>query len=67
MTKTSMRAASIYCLAIWAAIRLLLLSMRRSRFDIRIIPGIGPIMLSAFVVAFAAPIVATGIAGTAPA
>ena len=65
MTKTSLRSASIYCLAIWAAIRLLLLSMRLSRFDIRIIPGIGPMILIALVVAFAAPIVATGIAGTA--
>jgi len=65
MAKTSLRAASIYCLAIWAAIWLLFLLMRLSSFDIRVIPGIGPVMLSAFVVALVAPIVAMGIAGAA--
>jgi hypothetical protein len=65
MAKTSSRTASIYCLAIWAAIWLLFLLMRLSSFDIRIIPGIGPLMLIALVVALVAPIVATGIAGMA--
>jgi hypothetical protein len=61
----SLRTAAIYCLAIWAAIWLLFLSIRLSSLDIRVIPGIGPIMLTALVVALVAPIVATGIAGTA--
>ena len=60
-----MRTASIYCLAIWAAIWLLLLLIRLSPLDIRIIPGIGPVMLIALVVALIAPIVAMGIAGAA--
>ena len=58
MAKTSLRAASIYCLALWAAIWLVFLVIRFSTFDIRVIPGIGPIMLIALVVAMAAPIVA---------
>ena len=53
------------CLAIWAAIWLMFLMMRFSPLDIRVIPGIGPIMLIALVVALVAPIVATGIAGAA--
>jgi hypothetical protein len=65
MAKTSLRTTSIYCLAIWAAIWLLFLLMRLSSFDIRVIPGIGPVMLIALVVALVAPIVATGIAGAA--
>lgn len=63
MAKTSLRTAAIYCLAIWAAIWVLFLSIRFSSLDIRIIPGIGPVMLVALVVALLAPIVATGIAG----
>jgi len=65
MAKTSLRIASIYCLVIWAAIWLLFLLIRLSPLDIRIIPGIGPVMLIALAVALLAPIVATGIAGTA--
>ena len=65
MAKASFRAASIYLLAVWAAIWLLFLLMRLSSFDIRVIPGIGPIMLIALMVALVAPIVATGIAGAA--
>jgi hypothetical protein len=61
----SLRTASIYCLAIWAAVWLLFLAIRLSPLDIRIIPGIGPIMLIALVVALVAPIVAIGLAGTA--
>jgi hypothetical protein len=60
-----LRTAAIYCLAIWAAIWLLFLAIRLSPFDIRIIPGIGPVMLIALVVALVAPIVAIGLAGTA--
>ena len=63
MAETSLRTAAIYCLAIWAAIWLLFLLMRLSPIDIRIIPGIGPVMLIALVVALVAPIVAMGIAG----
>jgi hypothetical protein len=63
MARTSLRMAAIYCLAIWAAIWLLFLLMRLSSFDIRIIPGIGPVMLIALVVVLIAPIVAMGVAG----
>jgi hypothetical protein len=63
--RATLRTASIYCLAIWAAIWLLFLLMRLSPFDIRIIPGIGPVMLIALVVVLMAPIVATGIASAA--
>ena len=65
MTKVSLRKASISCLAIWLAIWLVFLLMRLSPLDIRIIPGIGPIMLSALAVVLIAPIVATGLAGAA--
>ena len=65
MARMSLPTATIYCLAIWAAIWLSFLLMRLSPFDIRIIPGIGPGMLTALVVALMAPIVATGIAGAA--
>jgi hypothetical protein len=61
--KTSLRMAAIYCLAIWAVIWLLFLLMRVSSFDIRIIPGIGPVMLIALVVVLMAPVVAMGVAG----
>jgi hypothetical protein len=65
MAKMSLRTASIYCFAVWAAIWLLFLLIRVSSFDIRIIPGIGPIMLMALVGSMVAPIVATGLAGAA--
>ena len=65
MAKTSLRTAAIYCLVIWAAIWLLFLLMRLSPLDFRIIPGIGPTMLTALVVALMAPIVAMGTAGAA--
>jgi hypothetical protein len=57
-----LRTASIYCLVVWAVIWLLFLSIRLSSFDIRVIPGIGPVMLIALVAALLAPIVATGLA-----
>ena len=60
-----MRTASIACLAIWAAIWLLFMLIRFSSFDIRVVPGIGMIMLTAFAVALVAPIVATALAGAA--
>jgi hypothetical protein len=41
------------------------LSMRFSSFDIRIIPGIGMIMLASLGIALLAPIVAIGLAGVA--
>jgi hypothetical protein len=65
MPKSSLRAAAISCLALWVAIWLLFLSVRLSSFDIRGIPGIGPIMLTALVVALVAPMVATALAGVA--
>jgi membrane protein DedA with SNARE-associated domain len=39
--------------------------IRFSSFDIRVVPGIGMIMLTAFAVALVAPIVATALAGAA--
>jgi amino acid permease len=65
MAKWSLRTASIYCLAVWLAIWFLFLVIRLSSFDIRVIPGIGPVMLLALVVALVAPIVAMGVAGAA--
>ena len=65
MAKASLRTASIYCLALWVAIWFLFLLMRLSPLDIRRIPGIGMVMLTAFAVALMAPIVATGLAGAA--
>ena len=65
MAKTSLRTASIYCLGLWAAIWFFFLLIRLSSFDIRIIPGIGPVMLLALVVALVAPIVAMGLSGVA--
>jgi hypothetical protein len=60
--KDSLRAAAIYCLAAWVGVWLLFLLIRLSRLDIRVVPGIGPFMLSALVVSFLAPIVATALA-----
>jgi len=65
MAKATLRLTSIACLAIWAAIWFLFLAIRFSPLDIRIIPGIGIIMLSALGIALLAPIAATGLAGAA--
>ena len=65
MANVSLRSTSVSCLGIWAAIWLMFLMMRFSPLDIRLIPGIGPIMLMALVIALVAPIVATGFAGAA--
>jgi hypothetical protein len=65
MAKTSLRTASISCLAVWAALWLLFLLLRFSPFDIRSVRGIGMVMLVALGVAVLAPIVATGLAGAA--
>jgi hypothetical protein len=65
MAKVSLRTASISCLALWLAIWLLFLLMRFSSFDIRVIPGIGKVMLAALVVALVAPIIAIALAGAA--
>jgi hypothetical protein len=46
---------------VWA----LFMLIRFSGFDIRIIPGVGPIMLMALVISILAPVVAMGIAGVA--
>jgi len=62
MAKSSLRTVSISCLAIWAAVWLLFFVMRFSPLDIRVIPGIGMIMLGALGVALLAPIVAIGLA-----
>jgi hypothetical protein len=60
-----LRVASIVCLAVWAAIWLLFLAMRLSPVDIRSIPGIGIIMLTALGVVLLAPIGAAALAGAA--
>ena len=65
MSKSSLRTASISCLAIWAAVWVLFLAMRFSPLDYRVIPGIGMILLGALGVALVAPIVAIGLAGAA--
>ena len=62
MVKASLRTASISCLAIWAAVWILFLSMRFSPLDIRSIPGIGIVMLGALGIALLAPILAIGLA-----
>ena len=63
MGKLSLRNASVFCLALWALIWFLFLFIRFSSFDIRGIPGIGPIMLVALVTALLAPIAAIAFAG----
>jgi hypothetical protein len=65
MAKSSLRTASVFCLAIWAAVWILFLLIRLSTFDIRVIPGIGPVMLGALAVAVLAPIVAATLTGIA--
>lgn len=65
MNKTALRTASISCLAIWGAVWILFLAIRFSSFDIRVIPGIGMVMLAALGVALLAPIVSTALAGAA--
>jgi hypothetical protein len=64
VAKTALQTASIYCLVLWAAIWCLFMLIRFSHLDIRIIPGIGPVMLMALVIAVLAPVVAIGIAGS---
>jgi hypothetical protein len=60
--KSWLQTASIACLAMWALTWLLFLLLRLSSFDIRRIPGIGPVMLVALAVALLAPVMATGFA-----
>src|ERR1700733_15098819 len=63
MAKESLKAVSIYCLGVWVAVWLMFMLIRFSGFDIRVIPGIGPIMLGALLVAVISPVLALGIAG----
>lgn len=65
MARNSLRTASVACLVIWAAIWILFLTIRVSHVDIRVIPGIGFVMLTALVIAFLTPIVAIVLAGAA--
>lgn len=65
MTKTPLRTAAIFCLAIWVAIWLMFLFMRLSPLDIRGIPAVGVFVLVALAVALLAPIMATGLAAVA--
>ena len=63
--KASLQTWSIYCLVIWAAIWLMFMLMRFSPFDIRVIPGIGIVLLGSLVVALLAPLVAAVLAAAA--
>ena len=65
MARPSLRTGSIYCLAIWAAIWFMFMLMRFSPLDIRVIPGIGVVLLVSLAVALLAPLVATVLAGAA--
>ena len=65
MVKASLRNVSIYCLGIWVAVWLVFMLMRFSGFDIRVIPGIGPIMLIALGLAVISPVLALVIASAA--
>jgi hypothetical protein len=58
----SLKTVSIYCLCVWVAVWLMFMLIRFSGFDIRVIPGIGPIMLVALLVAVISPVLALGIA-----
>ena len=62
MTKLSLRAASLLCVAIWAGVWTLFLLLRFSSLDVRYIPGAGGILLSALVLSVLAPIAAVGLA-----
>lgn len=64
MNKWSLRNLSVLCLALWAAIWFVFLSIRFSSFDVRIVAGIGPIMLAMLVIALLAPVAAIVFAGT---
>ncbi len=57
-----LRTGAIGCLAAWAAIWVLFMLIRFSSFDIRVIPGIGPVMLALLVAVVVAPIIAGGLA-----
>jgi hypothetical protein len=65
MAKVSLRNASILCLAAWATIWVLFLSIRFSSVDIRVIPGIGGFMLAALATTFVAPILSACLAAAA--
>ena len=65
MGRSRFRDASLFTLAIWAAIWLVFLSIRFSTFDVRVIPEAGPLLLGALATVFLAPIVAMILAGVA--
>jgi hypothetical protein len=54
-----LRTPAVLCLALWCAIWATWMAIRFSSFDIRVIPGIGPVMLASLVVAVLAPFVAS--------
>ena len=65
MTRISLRAASLCCVAIWAGVWLLFLVLRVSSLDVRYVPGAPGIVLSALVLSVLAPVVAVGLAAAA--
>jgi len=65
MARVTLRNASLCCLGVWAAIWFVFLLLRFTPFDIRVIPGIGTIMLTALAAVLVAPIVAIALAGAA--
>ena len=65
MANMSLRKAAMLCLGIWLAIWVVFMLLRFSPLDIRIIPGIGILLLVSLAVALLAPIVATMLAAAA--
>ena len=65
MTRISLRAAALCCVAVWAGVWLLFLLLRFSSLDVRYVPGAGSILLSALVLSVLAPIVAVVLAAAA--
>jgi hypothetical protein len=61
-TKWSLRTMAIIALAVWAAIWVFFLAIRFSGFDIRLIPGIGPVMLLLLGLAGISPLAASVLA-----
>lgn len=55
-TKWTLRSGAIACLAVWLAIWVFFMLVRFSHFDIRQIPGIGPVMLLLLAAASATPL-----------
>jgi hypothetical protein len=62
MARSRSQNASLVSLAVWLAVWALFLAAALSSFDVRVIPGIGPLLLAALAASFLAPLVALGFA-----